>query len=458
MPDPPVPRKAKRSVRLRPPATRATLSTRAHPSVPGGMTKTTMAFAAAMLLVAGNAQAQDVDGNPRVFLDCRSQDCDQTYYRTEIDWVSWVRDQADADVYVILTSQQTGGGGREYLLDLEGRGANTDFVLGARYRSISTDTERERLDGIALTLGLALGQFATQAGFRDIIALQSTRSDEQGTGDTVGGLVSAGQVDDPWDLWTFRINANGNYEGQSSREEWRLSTGLNVDRVTPTWKQSYSGNFNRRSQTIEFDNRPTFEDDRHDWGVNWRVVYALARHVSLGVSGNVGRNTTNNQDIWGQFNPAAEYSFFAYEEATRRSLTAFYEIGPVYRHYFERTLFDETEELRAEQALTLSFSQRQPWGTAGVNLRGSTYLHDLGTNNIQLDGDLSFRIVRGLDLNVGASYERVRDQIYLRGGNLTDEERLLRLQQELTEYRVELDFGLTYRFGSPFNNVVNNRM
>jgi hypothetical protein len=28
------------------------------------------------------------------------QDCDQTYYRTEIA-VSWVRDQADADVYVM---------------------------------------------------------------------------------------------------------------------------------------------------------------------------------------------------------------------------------------------------------------------------------------------------------------------------------------------------------------------
>jgi hypothetical protein len=52
----------------------------------------------------------------------------------------------------------------------------------------------------------------------------------------------------------------------------------------------------------------------------------------------------------------------------------------------------------------------------------------------------------------------VRDQIFLRGGDLTVEERLLRLLQEQTDYRAELDFGLSYRFGSPFNNVVNNRM
>jgi hypothetical protein len=412
--------------------------------------------AAAHMTCAAVAQAQARNGAPLVFLDCRSQDCDQTYFRTEIDWVSWARDQADADLYIILTSQQTGGAGREYLIDLEGRGANADFRLGARYRSVATDTERERLDGIALSLGLAIGQFATQAGYRELVTLERATSVEEGG--PAGGLVAADQVEDPWNLWVFRISSNGSYQGESSRRDWRLNGSFNADRVSPTWKQFYSGNYNRRSNRIDFDNRPSVIDNRHDWGVNWRVVYSLAEHFSTGVSGNVGRNTQNNQDIWGQFNPAIEYSFFPYEEATRRSLTAFYEIGPVYRHYFRVTLYGETEELRAEQAMTLSFAQRQPWGSTNVNLRGSTYLHDLGQNNVQLNGNLQFRIVRGLELNVGARYERVRDQIFLRGDNLTVEERLLRLQQEQTDYRVELNFGLSYRFGSPFNNVVNNRM
>ncbi|MGE0159861.1 MAG: hypothetical protein AB7T31_10665 [Gemmatimonadales bacterium] len=414
---------------------------------------------AAHSIVAPDLNAQIVGGAPRVFLDCRSPECDQTYYRTEIPWVSWVRDQADADVYVIMTSQQTGGGGREYLLDLEGRGANQDFQHSARYRAGGTDTQRESLDGIALTLGLALGQFATQAGYRELVEVTPLRTSEEGVGEGAPtGLVAASEVTDPWNLWVFRVASNGSYQGESNREEWRVNANVNADRVSPTWKQSYAASYNRRSNRIDFDDRPSVLDNRRDWSVNWRVVYSLAEHVSLGVSGNVGRNTTNNQDIWGQFNPAVEYSFFPYEEATRRSLTAFYEIGPVYRSYFEETLFGETAELRAEQALTISFSQRQPWGSAGVNLRGSTYLHDVEKNNLRLNGNLQFRIVRGLDLNVGASYERVRDQIFLRGGDLTVEERLLRLQQEQTDYRAELEFGLSYRFGSPFNNVVNNRM
>jgi hypothetical protein len=108
---------------------------------------------AALGAIPAAVRAQEGTGAPRVFFDCRSPQCDNTYYRTEIDWVSWVRDQADADVYVIMTSQETGGGGREYLIDLLGRGAQAAFSLDTRYRALATDTERERLDGVALTLG-----------------------------------------------------------------------------------------------------------------------------------------------------------------------------------------------------------------------------------------------------------------------------------------------------------------
>ncbi len=60
-------------------------------------------------------------------------------------------------------------------------------------------------------------------------------------------------------------------------------------------------------------------------------------------------------------------------------------------------------------------------------------------------------------MNVGASYTRVRDQIFLSGRDLTDEERLLELQTQQTDFEASLNFGLSYRFGSIFNNVVNNR-
>jgi len=412
----------------------------------------------ALTAPSGPVHAQDALANggvaPRVFFDCNSRDCDRTYYRTEIDWVTWVRDQQDANVHVIMTSQNTGAGGREYILDFMGRGVNESYVAQSRYQSLPTDTQRERLDGVALTLSLGLATFATETGYRNVV-----RVDGIGTAGAAaqGGVVSADQVEDPWNLWVFRVNANGSYESESNQESRRLGAGFNASRVTPTWKQSYNGNYNDRRQEFELGDGSRFIDTRYDWGVRARVVYSVAEHWSIGVNSNVGRNTRNNQELWGQMNPAVEYSFFPYEEATRRSLTAFYEIGPVYRDYFEETLLGETEEWRAEQALTLRFDQRQPWGNANIRLTGSAYLHDLSQNNVRLRGNLSFRITRGLNINLGASYTRVRDQLFLPAGDLTDEERLLELKTQQTDYEASIDFGFSYQFGSIFNNVVNNR-
>ena len=407
---------------------------------------------------AQEASLQAAGAAPRVFFDCNSRDCDRTYYRTEITWVTGVRDQRDAHVHVIMTSQTTGAGGREYLLDFMGVGAYEGYEAESRYQSLPTDTERERLDGIALTLGLGFATFATESGFRDIVEVGGLglAAGDPAAAAAQLGLVSPDQVEDPWNLWVFRINASGNIDQESKQERRRLRTSFNVSRVTETWKLSFNANYNNNKQEFELTDS-TFVDNRYDWGFRQRITYSVAEHFSVGVRSNMGRNTRNNQRLWGQVNPAVEYSFFPYEEATRRSLTAFYEIGPVYRDYFERTLLGKDEETRGEQALTLEFSQRQAWGNASVRVTGSAYLHDRTQNNVSLRGNLSFRITRGLDLNVGASYSRVRDQVFLAGGDLTDEERLLELQTQQTDFERSLRFGFSYQFGSIFNNVVNNR-
>ena len=49
-----------------------------------------------------------------VFLDCERMFCDFDYFRTEMTWVSWVRDRAVADVHVLVSTQETGAGGSEY--------------------------------------------------------------------------------------------------------------------------------------------------------------------------------------------------------------------------------------------------------------------------------------------------------------------------------------------------------
>jgi hypothetical protein len=55
-------------------------------------------------------------------------------------------------------------------------------------------------------------------------------------------------------------------------------------------------------------------------------------------------------------------------------------------------------------------------------------------------------------------YERIRDQISLRKSDVSEGDVLLHVQQLATGYSYFANFGVTYRFGSIFNNVVNTRM
>ena len=67
------------------------------------------------------------------------------------------------------------------------------------------------------------------------------------------------------------------------------------------------------------------------------------------------------------------------------------------------------------------------------------------------------RLFKGFSFNVFGDYSRIRDQINLRKSDVEEEEILLRLRQLATGYSYFVGFGVTYRFGSIYNNVVNPR-
>ena len=404
--------------------------------------------------------AQDAGGDqelatrPRVYFDCQGgPHCNSTYYRTEIPWVTWVRDQADAHLHVIVTDQNTGVGGREYQLDFLGLGERSDYVDQTLYQSLPTDTQRERLDGVNYALAVGFARFAQYAGFRNIVQFSAG---EGGAPPPDVGLVTSEEVQDPWNLWVFRMNGNGNFRGESSEQRRQFRGGFNASRVTPTWKQNYNFFINYNFQENDLSDG-VFVDERTDFNVNTTVVYAVAEHWSVGFTSRVGRNVRQNQQRTARLTPALEYSFFPYEEATRRSLTAFYEIGPEHFDYLEETQDRLFEETRFQQRLSIEFAQRQPWGDAQVRLQGSHFLHDLDRNNLELRGELSFRVTRGLDVDVGANYIFVADQLYLPLAELSDEEILTGARRIATDKEYGIFFGLSYQFGSIFNNVVNNR-
>ncbi len=397
----------------------------------------------------------DAGLRPKVFLDCEGPNCSQEYYRTQILWVDWVRDRQDSDVHVIITSQTTGAAGREYLVDFTGVGVHGGYTDELRYSTLPMATERERLDGITHVLGIGLARFAIQSGFPEAVRIVPLTEGELDPGERV---VSAAEVDDPWNLWVYRLNGNANLSGEETRKNQRFEGRLTASRVSPTWKLTFSGNVNFNRREIELTDSPDFVDERTDWGFTQLSIYSLAEHWSFGVWGEARRIVSANQDFRTEITPALEYSFFPYEEATRRSLTAFYRIGPAYRNYIEPTVYGETDELRWEQSLSLSLSQLQTWGEAGIRLRGSHFLHDSGLYNVSLRGNINFRITRGLSLNASGNLAWVNDQIYLAAEGATTEEELLDLVRRAQDFNYALRVGFSFQFGSIYNNVVNNRI
>jgi len=59
-------------------------------------------------------------GAIKLFIDCRS--CDMNYNREEIPYVNYVRDTREAELYLLVTDQNAGSGGRQYTLTYEGLG------------------------------------------------------------------------------------------------------------------------------------------------------------------------------------------------------------------------------------------------------------------------------------------------------------------------------------------------
>jgi hypothetical protein len=70
---------------------------------------------------------------------------------------------------------------------------------------------------------------------------------------------------------------------------------------------------------------------------------------------------------------------------------------------------------------------------------------------------VSVRIIKGLSVRVRGEVARINDQLSLVKGEASEAEILLQLQELETSYNLNASLGITYTFGSIYNNIVNPR-
>jgi hypothetical protein len=114
----------------------------------------------------------------RLFLDC--DHCDVDYIRMEIPYVNYVRDVKEAQVYVLMTEQEAGNGGREYTFSFEGQKEFRGLNDTLQFTSMPDDTEEQVRSEQLKILKMGLMRYIARTPlYREIEISHSKFLDEQ---------------------------------------------------------------------------------------------------------------------------------------------------------------------------------------------------------------------------------------------------------------------------------------
>ena len=402
--------------------------------------------------IANALQARDPTGAEalRVFLDCGP--CDDDYLRQEITFLNYVRDRRDAQVHVLVTRQFTGGGGRAWTLDFYGLGALEGMDDQLVFYTTQDDTDDTERRALAQTLRLGLVRYAAQTPLGQQLEVRERPSGPLGA----RRPANAQPEDDPWNFWVYRARFRLFVNAEERDDTMSLSGSFSANRTTEEWKIRIGLNANYREDTFQLTDS-TFTNIRRDNALDARLIKSLGDHMGFGFGGSVVTSTFRNQDRTIRAAPAIEYNIFPYTESTRRQFTVSYSAGYNSFRYIEPTIFDKLEEQRVNHAVQSSFEVNEPWGESEVTLEFSQFLDEPDQNRLVFFGDVEIRLFRGFFLSLNGSSSLIRDQIYLPRRDASDEEILVRQRQLATDYEWQFRIGITYSFGSIFNNVVNAR-
>jgi hypothetical protein len=379
------------------------------------------------------------DAAPRVFIDgwVTSRD----YIRTEVPFVTYVRDRKDADVH-ILTTTQYGEAGNELKIEFIGLGKFQDIHFSLKYFSDRLATEDEERAGFVRILKKGLMPFLARTDLEDMLSVSFKEK------------ARPAPLADPWNRWIFSLRLGGSASGEQLYKSRSLRASASANRVTESLKFLFSFSSNTNRYSYEDLGIATLTKN---WQGGTLIVASLNDHWSLGGWLQSVSSTYANERYSYRIAPALEYDVFPYDQSTRQELRFLYRLSYGYNKYLEETVYDKLAEHLWSESLNVTLDLTQPWGSASASVIGSHYFHDLRLNRLTLYGSLYLRVWKGFSFNVSGDYELIRDQLSLGKAGLTDEEILLRLKQLRTTYSYYISAGISFSFGSVMSRSVNPR-
>jgi hypothetical protein len=404
---------------------------------------TAIIFLLYSFLNLGAQSSQIRENAPNVFIDC--EDCDMEHMRTEINFVNFVTETKEADIHIIIITQTTGSGGKYYTLYFIGQREFEATKDTLTFNISPDDTYSAIRQKVNQYLKLGLISFVKSGPLAD--NLQVT---------FIPPSQDIPVQRDKWRNWVFRIRSDGTAVGEDSYRNYYLTSGISAEKVTEEFKTGFY--INQGYSEVDYRPNYNYHDIHTSLEFQNTTVFSINDHWSWGFRIRSLNSTYMNTELMTSVGPAIEFNVFPYSKATTKQFRFNYTISPQYWDYIDTTyLYNTLNDFLWQQRIDFASEFVQKWGRIRVSALYSNYLHDFTLDNLSLIGQLGFRIVKGLEINIRGSYTIINDMHYILKVGPTDEDILLRRRQLPTSYRFRFDAGISYTFGSIYSNVVNPR-
>ena len=405
-----------------------------------------------MMLSAGPVRSQDTTppaatgpgpgGAVKVYMDTTRDELD--YYKTQLGFVDFVRDRADAEVQVVASQVRTTSGGSLYTLEFRGEGRFASLADTLAYPLGPGATDDEKRKAGLRTMKIGLMRFVAHT--------------PQAGGVTISYAEPAAPVAkvDKWNHWVYSVSANGWFQGQKGWRQTQVYTSLSASRITAEDKASLSAwsEYNGVSWDNGEGESTSISRGR---GLSGYLVFGLTDHWSARAAASTWNSSYSNIESAVTGSGSVEYSIFPYDQSTRRQLRLIYKLETEYDDYEERTIFGKSTEWTAAERLSVYLKLVEPWGSVTNSVGFSNYLHSFPLNRLDWNTNVSLSLVKGVKLTANGYVALVHDQLALRGGDAADSDVLLRRREMATSYEYFLSLGIEVSFGSIYSNEVNAR-
>jgi len=372
------------------------------------------------------------------------------FIKQELSYVNHMLDRQNADVFIQITSLETGSGGDQYIIEYKGQKRFDGEEGKVSYNLEPNISENEHRTSLLSNIEKALLPFLLKTSVKEDVEFTIKKDATEETA-----------VVDPWKSWVFNLRANMNLSGQQVSKYTYLNASFSANKVTEDVKiqPRIFYNFNRSRFTYTEEDGTVIDDifDITSKGAQLTYVKSITDHFSAGFFTRAEEDSYSNYDLSLSFQPAIEYNIYPYAEANKKQLSALYKIGPQYNNYIDSTIFELDKELLFRHSLEFQFTKVEDWGSFDISLQTGNYLHDWNLLFASIQPWIELNVVKGLSFNIVGNFRWIRNQINIPKGDASRDDVLLQLQQLQSNYSYYGWMGISYRFGSTYNNVVNVR-